>query len=100
MVVAGDVKNIDGMLLVPAGCTLTERQIGILQAWGVAEVEVAASTETTRQHDPLARLPLAKLAQLTAELQARFWQPDATGPVPEEIFRLMLVRQARQFLKD
>jgi hypothetical protein len=66
MVVAREVKNIDGMLLAPAGCELSERQIGILQAWGIAEVEVEAGEEQARAHDPLAQLPPETLAKITA----------------------------------
>jgi len=98
MVVARDIKNIDGMLLAPSGCQLSERQINILQAWGVTEVEVKASAELAKAHDPLAQLPPETLAKITADLRARFWKPDDFGPVPAEIFRLMLLRQARRFL--
>jgi len=93
MMVARDVKNIDGMLLLPTGCELSERQIGILQAWGVAELDVEASQETALSHDPLAQLTPEQLAQLKAELRARYWKPDNFGPVPAEIFKLMLQRQ-------
>jgi hypothetical protein len=99
MVVARDVKNIDGMLLALSGCELSERQINILQAWGVTEVEVAAGEEMAKSHDPLAQLPPEMLAKLTADLRARFWKPDDFGPVPAEIFRLMQLRQARRILK-
>ena len=98
MVVARDVKNIDGMLLAPSGCELSERQINILQAWGVTDVEVEAGADMAKAHDPLAQLPPETLAKITAELRARFWKPDEFGPVPAEIFRLMLLRQARRIL--
>ncbi len=98
MVVARDVKNIDGMLLAPAGCELSERQINILQAWGVTELEVDAGEEMAKAHDPLAQLPPEMLAKLTADLRARFWKPDDFGPVPAEIFKLMLLRQAQRHL--
>ena len=98
MVVAREVKNIDGMLLIPAGCELGERQIGILQAWGVSEVEVEASQELAKSHDPLAQLPPETLTKITAELRARYWKPDEFGPIPAEIFKLMLLRQARRIL--
>ena len=98
MVVARDVKNIDGMLLAPSGCELSERQINILQAWGVTEVEVEAGEEMAKAHDPLAQLPPEVLAKITAELRARFWKPDDFGPVPAEIFRLMQLREARRIL--
>ena len=99
MVVARDVKNIDGMLLVPSGCELSERQIGILQAWGVTELEVEASEEQAKAHDPLAQLPPELLAKITADLRARFWQPDESSPVAAEIFKLLLRRQAKRALQ-
>jgi hypothetical protein len=98
MVVARDVKNIDGMLLTPSGCALSERQINILQAWGVTEVEVEAGEEMARAYDPLAQLPPETLVKLTADLRARFWKPDDFGPVPAEIFKLIQLRQARRIL--
>jgi hypothetical protein len=99
MVVARDVKNIDGMLLAPLGCQLSERQIDILQAWGVVEVEVEAGEEMALAHDPLAQLPPGILAKITADLRARYWKPDEFGPVPAEIYKLMLLRQARRLLQ-
>jgi len=98
MVVARDIKNIDGMLLAPSGCQLSERQINILQAWGVTEVEVEASKEMAEALDPLAQLPPETLARITADLRGRYWKPDEFGPVPTEIFRLMLLRQAQRLL--
>ena len=83
MVVAKDVKNIDDMLLLPAKCQLAGRQISILKAWGVAEIDVA-------------RLSPEVVAQLTAGVKARFWQADESNPVFAEIFKLMLWRQARK----
>jgi hypothetical protein len=95
MVVASDVKNIDNMLLIPAGCTLTERQINVLQAWGVAEIEVQG-VQTSADADPLAGLPPEETAKLSAELRDLFWQPDDSNPVFAEIFKLMLQRRARR----
>src|SRR5580693_557824 len=99
MVVARDIKNIDGMLLAPSGCELSERQINILQAWGVTEVEVEAGEEMAKSHDPLAQLPPETLVKITTELRGRFWKPDEFGPVPAAIFNLMLLRQARRILQ-
>ncbi|MGA2174860.1 MAG: hypothetical protein ABSH38_07750 [Verrucomicrobiota bacterium] len=95
MVVAKDVKNIDDMLLLPAKAVLTGRQIDILQAWGVAELEVEAS-DLLGDADPLARLPPEVAAQLAAQIKALFWQADDSNPVFAEIFKLMLWRRARK----
>jgi len=96
MVVANDVKNIDHMLLIPAGCTLTQRQISILQAWGVSEIEVQHSA-AAEDMDPVAKLPPEVVARLSAELRGRFFKPDDANPVFAEIFKLMLQRRARKF---
>lgn len=95
MVVATDVKNIDNMLLIPTGCSLTERQINILQAWGVGEIEVQGS-EIAEDADPLAALPPEAVAKMSAEVKSLFWQPDESNPVFGEIFKVMLRRHARR----
>ena len=94
MVVVKDVKNIDDMLLIPAGCELTDRQISILQAWGVAEIDVQASAATA-SGDPMSALSPERAAEVTAEIKAIFWQPDDTNPVFAEIFKLLLQRRVR-----
>jgi len=94
MVVGSDVKNIDNMLLVPAGCTLSERQINILKAWGVHEVNVVAS-ETTSDFDPFGKLAPDEVEKLLSEVKEHFWQVDEANPVFMEIFKLILHRRVR-----
>ena len=95
MVVANDVKNIDNMLLIPAGCSLTARQIDILQAWGVAEIDVQSSP-AIEDADPLTKLPPELVDRMAAEIKSLFWRPDEANPVFVEIFKVMLRRQARK----
>jgi hypothetical protein len=93
MIVAADVKNIDGMLLIPAGTKLSVRQVNILQAWGVAELEIQAGG-ASGVADPLTQLSPQVLETLTAELRAEFWEPNDSSPVGKEIFRVILSRRA------
>ena len=99
MVVVSDVKNIDNMLLIPAGCTLSERQINILKAWGVSEVEVVAS-ETQEDTDILTKLSAEEVERLSAEVKERFWKVDEANPVFMEIFILILQRRVRATRKE
>ena|SRR5450759_4314695 len=94
MVVVSDVKNIDNMLLIPAGCTLSERQINILKAWGVSEVEVVTS-EANADTDILTKLSSQEVEKLSAEVKERFWRLDESNPVFMEIFILILQRRVR-----
>jgi hypothetical protein len=97
MVVSSDVKNIDNMLLIPAGCVLTARQISILQAWGVTEIEVEKGGDSDAGNtDVLAKLSPEALVKLTEELKACYWKMEENDPVFMEIFNLMLRRNARR----
>jgi len=95
MVVVAEVRNGDGVLLIPAGCVLTERHINILEAWGIEEVDVKDS-QPGGNADPLAGLSPEAIAQLRAEVRARFWEFDRSNPVSAEIFQLLLRRHARR----
>ncbi len=95
MVVSSDIKNIDNMLLIPSGCKLTARQIGILQAWGVTEINVEASGDEA-ENDSLSKLSPEQLEKLSAEVRATFWKADDADPVFAELFKLILRRRAHR----
>jgi len=98
MVVTVDVRNMDDMLLIPAGCKLAEKHIGILEAWGVMDVEVQVTDEVADSSNPLAKLPPEETARLTEETKAIFWQLDESSPVQMQVFDLVLRRAARRVL--
>jgi hypothetical protein len=99
MIVSADVRNLDNMLLVPAGCALSGRQIDILSAWGIAEIQVEACGDSEDLTDPLQQLPPETLERLRGDLAAAFWEPPEEGPVQQEIFKLVLRRRAKQALQ-
>ncbi len=92
MVVSADVKNMDDMLLIPAGCELSARHIRILQTWGVSEIQIEGEEPTSTT---LLRVSPEVLQRLQSELEAIFWDFDAAIPVQNEIFKLALRRRAR-----
>jgi hypothetical protein len=96
MVVAADVRNMDDMLLLPAGCELSGRHIQILRTWGVAEVMVEATGEAEAAADPLAKLSPEEAARLEAEVRSQFHNYDEANVVQKELLRLMLRRRAVQ----
>jgi hypothetical protein len=96
MVVTADVKNMDNMLLIPAGCVLTERHINVFNAWGITDVQVEASGDVEDSGDVLNQLPAEIREQLRKELSAIFWEPVDKSPVQAEMFDLVLRRKAKQ----
>lgn len=99
MIVSSDVKNLDNMLLIPNGCKLTARQIGILQAWGVPDIEVM-STGAAGDTDQLTKMSPEAIEQLSAEVRATFWKTDDADPVFSELFKILLRRRANRPVKE
>ncbi len=98
MVVTADVKNMDNMLLIPAGCVLTEKHIHILNAWGISEMQVEAGA-SEEAPDILQRIPAEELEKLRRQLTELFWDPIDKNAVQAETFDLVLRRKARQTMK-
>jgi len=98
MLVTTDVKNMDNMLLIPAGCALTEKHINILNAWGIPEVQVQSCDGSEDSGDILQKLPPGTLAKITDDLKAIFWEPIDKNAVQKEVFDQVLRRTARQML--
>ena len=96
MVVTADVKNMDNMLLIPAGCVLTEKHISVLNAWGIAEVLVESGGVAEDSGDILQQVPAETLEQARIELTGFFWDPIDKSSVLAETFDLALRRKARQ----
>lgn len=97
LVVADDVKNIDDMLLIPGGATLSERHIDILRAWGVAEVNLQSAEGIAEETDPLAELPAEVANRLVAEVRGVFRDLNEADPVAQEIFKVILHRHVRRY---
>jgi hypothetical protein len=96
MMVTADVKNADDMLLIPAGYALTEKQIDMLSAWGIAEIQVQTEDGMDDGGDPLQKLSPETLEKVTRELEAIFWTPVDANPIQKAVFDLVLRRKARQ----
>jgi hypothetical protein len=89
---------MDNMLLIPSGCALSERQIDVLNAWGIPEVQVQATDEPEEPTDILQRLPPETLAKIKTELEGLFFEPLDKNPIQEEVVDLILRRRARELL--
>jgi len=85
MVLAEDVRDAGGQLLVPAGHTLTEKHLRIFQMVGIQEAVVEGEGED--QAAPEATLDPAKLAAAEDKLRPLFRHTDLGNPVVDALFR-------------
>lgn len=96
MKVEADVRNADGMLLIPSGCELSERHLTILESWGIEEIQAGIPEGMDDPSDLLARFDPVELERLTAEVRARFSSLDAAYAPAAEVFQVMLRRHAKR----
>ena len=95
MVLAKDVKNINGQLLMPKGLNLADKHLTLLQAWGITEVEIEGvsrediASQTAAQIDPLV------LAEAEACMVDIFQHANRDHPAVKELFDQCVLRTAR-----
>jgi len=75
MVLAHEVVDARGRLLIPSGKELTERHVGALGMWGITHIEIQGDAEK-----PPLEIDAEALAEADAEVEERFM---TAGPVSE-----------------
>ena len=95
MVLAGDVRDRRGRLLLPAGHELTPRALRIFRMWGVIELEVIGTgpADGAEPEEPIAP---ARLEAARGRAEQLFLHADREHPLVAELFRLATLRLARQ----
>jgi hypothetical protein len=96
MVLAADVKDRSGRVLLAAGNSLTEKTLRVFKMWGVTEADV----QGVAQEEIIAK----KSASLNPELvqaaeqnvNTLFTHCDKEQPLIKELYRLTTLRAARK----
>jgi hypothetical protein len=92
MVLATDVADNAGRLLLPAGTALTEKHVRYCQMWGILELEIEAEAGADVAPD-VAEDP-TRLAAAASVLAPRFARVDLDHPVMASLFRHVVRNQA------
>jgi hypothetical protein len=96
MVVATDVKDRSGRMLLAAGSTITEKHIRIFRMWGITEVELQGAVPEPQdqaaapQSDPLVH------SEAEARVNELFFHANCDHPVVGEIRRMALKRTIKK----
>jgi len=89
-VLAENVLDPMGRLLLAAGTVLSERHIKILRKWGIRSVNVKTESPEEEEHLPEELIESAK-----ADLAERFRHFERDFPAASEIYRIAVERRAR-----
>jgi len=99
MILGGDIKDRNGLVLLSAGHEITEKHLKILKMWGIMEVDIEGVTreetisEATSQIDPLL------LQEAETKIREQFRHTDMENRFMNELFRLLTLRSVHETLR-
>jgi len=95
MVVARDVKDLHGRLLVPAGAKTSAKHLQIFKIWGVSEVFIQGDSNIVKKADPLENLDPELRKEIEKEMQTLFCRHDLKNPFSKELMNLCMHRKLK-----
>jgi len=98
MVLASEVKDQKGRLLIPAGRELQERYLNALPMWGITQIEVEGE-ESEPEGDSLDTLEPWAVDRARGEVDRLFLRAGVTHPVMARLYEIRLEGRARQIQK-
>jgi hypothetical protein len=96
MVLASDVKDRNGRILLGAGTMLTEKHLKIFKMWGVADADIRGVGKEEVAARAVAKLDPILLKGVEEQLKERFHHTDINHPFNEELLRILSIRFTRR----
>lgn len=95
MVLASDVHDRSGRMLLGAGATLTQKHLTIFRTWGVLEADIAGQGSGVAGDQIPADVDQQELAAAAQELIPIFMHTNRTHPAIVELMRLAALRKVQ-----
>jgi hypothetical protein len=93
MVLAADIVDGTGRLLLPSGTVLTEKHLRYCQMWGIPDAEIAGDEPA---EEPEEVLDPARIAEAEEAVKPRFAHVSRDHPAIEELFRYCVTAHLRK----
>jgi hypothetical protein len=94
MVLAADVLDRNGRVLLKAGLAISEKHLKILQQWGVTEADIKDVSREDVNSLALQELDPEAHARAEAHYRELFRCTPLDNPIVQEMFRLSVLRAA------
>jgi putative nucleotidyltransferase with HDIG domain len=94
MVLASDLRDQSGRLLIGKGTKLTPKYIKICKMWGVIEADIVGISQEEIAAAVMGKFDPATIAAAEQKVAARFIDTDMEHPAVRELFRLCTLRCA------
>ena len=93
MLLAADVYDRSGRLLLKAGAELTDKHIYIFRTWGVVEADIAGDPQEDENPDRCREITPELWAATEAEVAPLFRHTDLTHPGIKALLHLGVLRR-------
>lgn len=98
MVVAADIQDPNGRLIVPAGTTLTDRHIKALKMWGIGQVNIAGEAKESGSEQAVTIDPaIAEAAKNYVKALYRLHGDEVNHPLLNKLVRLSHHKTVQRF---
>ncbi len=98
MVLAKNVQDRNGRVLLGAGAELTQKHLTIFRTWGVSAVDVTGSDEVSNELSLPTEIDAATLDAAEKSLLPHFSHCGIEHPAIRELLRLVAIRKIRNGL--
>ena len=95
MILARDIINKNGLILLKAGNEITEKHLRILKMWGIAEADIKGIEKEEILDKAAAIIDPRLLEEATTKALEIFQHTDRQHPFIKELFRLVTLRLVR-----
>jgi hypothetical protein len=95
MVLAGDVLDRSGRMLLGAGSELTQKHLVIFRTWGVLEADIVGQGNSETADQIPADVNPLELAAAEQEVATRFSHTNRSHPAIVELIRLAALRKVQ-----
>ena len=95
MVLAADVRDRNGRLLLKEDVELTDKHLHILRTWGTVEVDILNTHEYKENTASTNAIDPELWAAIEGEITPLFHHADLSHPANKELLRIRIEREAR-----
>jgi hypothetical protein len=96
MVLAGDVKDRSGRILLSAGAEINEKHLRIFKMWGILGIPVQGEEKEETHSGAASEIDPDLLREVERKTVKLFCHNDLTHPFIRELFRLVTLENLRR----
>lgn len=95
MVLAKDIKDRSGRVLLAGGSNINEKHLRVFKMWGITEADIQGVEKDEIAANIFAQMDQQLFRAAETKTRARFRHANMEHPFIKELFRLLIIRLVR-----